>query len=276
MSPARHSKHDPAEAALKLLRYCRANDWAGYDPYDALNSKVFESLPFLNSRIPRLVLTQVLKRSPLNVRPLLQIPKTQNPKGLALFLSAMLKLSRLGLLEDEGLIGVIAQKLADLRSPNTDYWCWGYSFPWQTRTKIVPRWSPNVVCTIFVAGALLDLYERTRDSRYLSMGRSAAEFILQLLWTGGEGIVSLSYPLPSTRTPIHNANLLGAALLCRVARLSGENKFLDPAFRLARYSAGKQRGDGSWPYGEGSTQQWMDNFHTGYNLCALRSIDDGA
>jgi hypothetical protein len=31
-----------AEAAvLKLLAYCRANDWAGYDPYDALNSRLF-------------------------------------------------------------------------------------------------------------------------------------------------------------------------------------------------------------------------------------------
>ncbi len=32
---------------LKLLAYCRANDWAGYDPYDALNSRLFGALPFL-------------------------------------------------------------------------------------------------------------------------------------------------------------------------------------------------------------------------------------
>ena len=40
------------EATLQLLDYCRSNDWAGYDPYDALNSKLFEALPFLNSRTP--------------------------------------------------------------------------------------------------------------------------------------------------------------------------------------------------------------------------------
>ena len=28
--------------ALKLLGYCRANDWAGYDPYDVLNSGIFK------------------------------------------------------------------------------------------------------------------------------------------------------------------------------------------------------------------------------------------
>lgn len=83
-------------ATQKLLVYCRANEWAGYDPYDALNSRLFAAVPILDRRIPRLVLTQALKRLPVNVRPLLAIPKTQNPKALALFLSAFIKLSRWG------------------------------------------------------------------------------------------------------------------------------------------------------------------------------------
>lgn len=272
MSANQQSGGDPTATTLALLRYCRDNDWAGHDPYDALNSRLFETLPFLDSRIPRLVLTQALKRSPVSIRSLLRIPKTQNPKGLALFLSATLKLAKLGLLPEKECIETLAQKILSLRSPGTDQWCWGYSFPWQTRTLLVPRWSPNAVCTIFVATALLDLYEETRDARYLNIGVSAAEFILGLVWSDDQGTVALSYPLPTMRSPIHNANLLGAALLCRVARLSGEKRFLEPAFRLARYSAAKQHADGSWPYGEGATQQWVDNFHTGYNLCALRSI----
>ena len=89
------------DATLKLLAYCRENDWAGYDPYDALNSKIFKVLPFLNARLPRLALTQTLKRCPFNLRPLLLVPKTQNPKGLALLLTACLKLEKLGLLDDE-------------------------------------------------------------------------------------------------------------------------------------------------------------------------------
>src|SRR6185503_3508027 len=80
------------DVAVRLLAYCRANEWAGYDPYDALNSPVFGSLPFLNFRVPRIVFTQVMKRSPVNFRRLLRVPPTQNPKGLALFLAALLKL----------------------------------------------------------------------------------------------------------------------------------------------------------------------------------------
>jgi hypothetical protein len=260
-------------AIVKLLDYCRANDWAGYDPYDATNSRVFDALPFLNSRLPRLVLTQLLKRSPINVRPLLLIPKTQNPKAIALFLSALLKPSKTELAEQESLIRLMIDRLIALRSPGVSYWCWGYSFPWQTRTILVPVGAPNLVCTTFVADALLDAYEQRRESQCLSMAVSAAEYILnELYWTDESSIAGFEYPLPSVRNQVHNANFLAAALLCRVYKHTGEEKFLGPAMKVARYSAAKQQAGGSWYYGEAPSQRWIDNFHTGYNLCALRSI----
>ena len=275
MDESGNSAADLRAATLRLLAYCRANDWAGYDPYDALNSALFNRIPFLNSRIPRLVLTQALKRAPFNVRPLLAVPKTQNPKGLALFLSSFVKLSKLGLLaqSDSDPVKMMADKIAALRSPDTRYWTWGYSFPWQTRTIVVPRGTPNLVCTTFVAGALLDAYEACGEARYLEMAASAADYIVrELLWTEGDSVASLNYPLPTSRSLIHNANILGSALLCRVARLTGQDRYVEPALKVARYSAGRQAGDGSWVYGELPKQRWIDNFHTGYNLCGLRSI----
>jgi hypothetical protein len=83
--------NDIKEVSQKLLSYCQANDWAGYDPYDALNSRLFSVLPLLNSRFPRLVLTQALKRCPINIRRFLLVPKTQNPKAIALFMAALIK-----------------------------------------------------------------------------------------------------------------------------------------------------------------------------------------
>jgi hypothetical protein len=247
---------DPA--ILKLVAYCRANDWAGYDPYDALNSRLFKVLPFLNSRLPRLALTQALKQSPVNIRPLLQIPRTQNPKAIALFLSAFLKLSKMELVDCDDLILLMIDRLIALRSPDLSYWCWGYSFPWQTRTIVVPTGTPNLVC---------------RDPRCLSMAVSAGEYILnELYWSDGNSGCGFSYPLPALRSQTHNANFLAAALLSRLYKHSGKEKFLAPAMRVARYSAAKQNADGSWYYGEARSQRWIDNFHTGYNLCALQSI----
>ena len=262
------------EAALrKLLGYCQAEDWSGYEPYDAPDSKLFSALPFLNSRLPRLVLTQALKRSPINIRRLLRIRKSQNPKSLALFLSSFVKLSSMGVPNQEGLEKLMIERLIALRSQGVPYWCWGYSFSWQGRSVLVPIGAPNLVCTTFAANALLDVYELRQDSRCLSMAKSAAEYLLnELFWTDGDSVASFSYPLPSLRIRVHNANFLAAALMCRVYKHTGEEKFLAPAMKSTRYSASKQQADGSWFYGEGPKQQWIDNFHTGYDLCALQDI----
>src|SRR5215471_15969126 len=80
------------QALRSLLRYCQDNDWAGYDPYDALNSTVLRVIPFFQNKFCRIAFTQAMKRSPLNLRPLLGIRKEQNPKALALFATALLKL----------------------------------------------------------------------------------------------------------------------------------------------------------------------------------------
>ncbi len=269
--------NDNLEAAtLQLLSHCRNEDWAGYEPYDALNSRVLANTPFLNFKLPRLALTQILKRSPINVRQLLGIPKTQNPKAIGLFLSTLLKLSKLGVVEAEADIELLMERLVALRSESSSYWCWGYNFPWQTRRVLVPIWAPNLVCTFYVASALLDRYEQQPDSQTLNMALSSADYILNELYWSDDKSTGFGYPLPSSHGQVHNANFLAAALLCRVYKITGEKKFLTPALSVARYAADYQHPDGSWYYGEAPSQRWIDNFHTGYNLLSLRSIGQDA
>lgn len=266
------NKPDLEPVVRRLLAYCQQREWAGHDPYDALNSRLFEALPFLNSRLPRLVLTQFMKRSPVNLRSLALVPKTQNAKAMALFLSSLLRLPDTIAENRDDLIRYMIERLASLRSPGTDYSCWGYSFPWQGRSILVPAGAPNLVCTTFVAEALLDAHEQRHDEKCVSMAVSAAEYILnELYWSDGTK-AGFSYPMPGLRGETHNANLLASALFCRVYKLTRQEKFVGPALGVARQAAGKQRPDGSWYYGEAASQQWIDNFHTGYNLGALRSI----
>lgn len=263
-----------SETTLALLAYCRANDWAGYDPYDALNSRVFRALPFLDFKTARLVLTQLIKRFPINLRPLLAIPKSHNPKGIALFLAAWLKLDRIGLVADDQTTDALTGRLLELRSPGWDASCWGYNFDWQTRSVLVPRGFPNIICTTFAANALLDAWERSQDSKAFEAALSAAEFIRKILfWRDGGSVACFCYT-SLERSIVHNANLLGAAFLCRVARISGRTELFEPAFAAARYSVSRQQVDGAWDYGEAPTQHWIDNFHTGFNLSALRRICD--
>jgi hypothetical protein len=276
--PASHVSHDQApdrvrEAVILLHDYCARRDWAGWDPYDALNSRVFQALRPLHSRLPRLVLTQALKRLPINLRPLAGVPPRQNPKGIALFLASAVRLQSRGLAPREE-AAQLAERLISLRSKHSPRACWGYHFAWQTRTYLVPEGHPNIVCTSFAGEALLDAYVATGDSRLLEVAIDAGRFLLTDLHRGGGGDeLCLSYtPLKPSR--VFNASLLGGALLARLDSAEPNPEFREAAAAIARYAIRRQSPDGSWIYGEDPNQGWIDSFHTGYNLLALQSIGE--
>ncbi|MDD5173245.1 MAG: hypothetical protein PHV48_00210 [Candidatus Omnitrophica bacterium] len=263
----------------KLLDYCRKNNWAGYDPYDGLNSRIFQALRFLHFKYPRLAVIQLMKRSPVNFRRPLLVPKSQNPKGIALFLISFIKLYRLGLLKDDEPIRTLSERLVELSSPGYGHAGWGYNFDWQALTGFVPRGTPNIICTTFAGHALLDIYEYNADTYFLEMAVRAAKFIQDRFYREINSSESFFNYMPvdyklKQIIPIHNASLLGAALLSRVARKTGNKVMLSYALKAARFSAKRQHDVGSWDYGEWDvlSQRWIDNFHTGLNLHALYSI----
>jgi hypothetical protein len=162
-----------------------------------------------------------------------------------------------------------------LRSDRYSYHCWGYGFDWQTRTDLVPGKVPNIICTTFVANALLDLHAERSDPQLLQMATSAAHFIRDVLLTRGtDGELWFSYT-PVAPSQVHNANLLGAALLARIGFLQSDGELIRTALEATRFTVRRQYPDGAWDYGERDqpSQRWKDNFHTGFNLCALRAIE---
>jgi len=78
------------------------------------------ALPGLNVAPPRA--HQALKRSPINIRRLALVPKTQNPKAIALILSALLKLPSTVVYDREDLIPYMIDRLVTLRSSGVPYW----------------------------------------------------------------------------------------------------------------------------------------------------------
>ena len=74
----------------QLWKYCRAQGYAGYDPFDGLNSRLFQATPLKHSRSARLAWIQFHKRSPINFRSLTGVPRERNAKAIALFALAAL------------------------------------------------------------------------------------------------------------------------------------------------------------------------------------------
>ena len=80
----------------------------------------------------------------------------------------------------------------------------------------------------------------------------------------------ISY-LAHVQSSIHNSNMLGAAMLARTAKHTGNREYLEVARSAMEYSCSRQLADGAWWYGEDPKYHWIDNFHTGYNLDSLKS-----
>jgi hypothetical protein len=276
------------ERALgRLLRYCRSEGWAGYDPYDGLNSPLIKALT-LNSKTLRTVATQLNKRSPVNFRPLLGIRKGFNPKGVALAARALIMLSgrqrrdplagvqlspaenAAGALETD--ITYLLSKLDELRSGAYGEACWGYNFDWQSRAFFAPRGTPNVVATVTAAHAFLDWHDATEDERAFEMACGSCRFVLDRINRASDGDVFCFSYTPLDHSRVHNVNLLAAELLARMFAKDGREEYRDAAVNALRYTVARQREDGSWLYGEDRSQEWIDSFHTGFVLVSLKNI----
>jgi len=267
--------HNSIEQAFAdLFQWCRRRDFAGYDPFDALNSQVFQSTPFQHSRTARLIWTQLCKRSPLNLRPLALVPPQRNSKGVAIFaLAALANYRRLRTVEAETETRELLDDLWQMRIQGYSGAAWGYNFAWQSRNFFAPQGTPMIVPTAFATRALIEAYETFADGSYLQMARSSCDFILSDLKRSNESEdeVCFSYsPLDSTQ--IFNASLLAGETSSSVGVLTGENELCGLAVRAARYVVRRQREDGSWTYGAEPGQQWVDNFHTAYVLLSLSRI----
>jgi len=267
---------DLANAHQSLWHWCRAREFSGYDPFDALNSRLFQTLPLKHSRTARLAWTQLSKRSPLNLRSLALVPAGRNPKGTALFaLAALADFRRLQTAEAEAAARALLEDVmhARLVSEKSGAACWGYNFDWQGRAFFAPQGTPTIVPTAFAARALVEAAQAFGDDIYLKLARSACDFILQDLnrrdETDDEACFSYS-PLDHTR--IFNANLLAAETLAAVGALTEESELIDWAKRATRYVVRWQRTDGSWAYGTDDYQSRADNFHTAFVLASLSRI----
>ncbi len=257
-----------------LFDWCRQRDFAGYDPFDALNSRLFQATPLKNSRASRLLFTQLAKRSPVNLRLPASVPLQKNAKGIALFaLAALTNHRRLRTTETETTARGLLADLLRLRIPGYSGAAWGYNFDWQSRNFFAPRGTPTIVPTAFAARALIEAFETFQDPEYLEAARSVCDFILGDLnrSVDSEDELCFSYS-PHDETQIFNASLLAAETLAAIAEHTDDRNFCEFALRAARFVARRQKDDGSWVYGAGAGQQWIDNFHTAYVLSSLFRI----
>jgi len=252
---------------LKL--YCESENFKGYDPYDGLNSKFFQLLPFFkNNSFCRLVWIQLFKKLPINLRSFVGIKKDYNPKGLGLFLLGYCNLYKITANEEyRKIIKELAEKIISLKSAGYSGACWGYNFDWQAKAFFQPHATPTVVASTFIGDALLEAYEILKDETILSEALSIKNFILHDLnkTYDSENDFAFSYS-PLDKTQVFNASLLGSRILSKIYSYTKEEHLIMAAKKSVNYCCKHQHINGSWVYSPLTHHQWIDSFHTGYNL----------
>jgi hypothetical protein len=263
-------------SALAAADFIKREELRGYDPYDGLESPLFGKRPLSQMRLARLAAQQMIRRLPLNARPLLGIGKGYNPVTVAFVLQGCVYLKELGLEDEVSLedLDYYICELSRLRSNGFSGNCWGYDFDWEGRYVHIPADVPNVVATGIVTNALYQAYVMNENDDSGTLCEGAAQFVMtELNRSRGPGGFCWSYS-PNDSTKVLNASMLAARLCAQAYAITGHDRFIDAAREAAGFVIANQLPTGAWPYAVGDKRAWSDNFHTGYVLDCLADCRD--
>jgi rhamnogalacturonyl hydrolase YesR len=260
------------ESLLKVERWVEEHDYKSYEPFDGLNS-VLRPLTFGNVFAERL-LQQLVRQSPINLRPLLGVRPDESTKGRGYM--AWGYVLRLKVTANQTYAAKAAKCLEWLienRAPGHSDYSWGNHFDFSSRVGRIPKLEPIIPWSSLIGQAFLDAYEIFGRKEYLEIAISICDWILKVPRRRTESGTCLGYNVLGEST-VHGASMLGAALLARTARVTGDRSDLQVAREAMEYSCTRQNPDGSWFYAEEANSKWIDNFHTGYNLDSLKCYID--
>lgn len=235
------NQHDLMDIRDRVLARIARDHYAGADPFDGLESPLFQASGLGRFRFARLCWLQAVKRGPRLMRALAMIPPSVNPKTLGLLQGAA--------------SGVKLRDFRDqlLTRQNPDGG-WGYPFEWQARAFHAKRRQSNAIVTSFVVDALAaDGIGREHPALI-----RATDFIENRLWRDGY----FAY-FDHDSAEIHNASLWAAFALHCVRPGHSKSEL------AVRRVIAAQRADGSWAYGTRHHHGFIDGFHTGYVLDLL-------
>ncbi|MCG2777800.1 MAG: hypothetical protein L6406_19200 [Desulfobacterales bacterium] len=253
----------------KVEKWVEDHDYKSYEPFDGLSS-FLRPLTFGNLFLDRLLL-QLIRQSPINLRPILGVKPLESTKGrgyMAWGYLIMLKLTGNQQYKDKAVNCL--EWLIRNKSSKYKHYSWSNHFDFAGRGGMYTKHEPIIVWNCLIGQAFLDAYEILGEDRYLEVAKGVCEWIMAVPKERTDSGTCLSY-LGYIQSSIHNSNMLGASMLARTAKITGNNEYFKVAKEAMQYSCSRQLPNGAWYYAEEENHHWIDNFHTGYNLDSLKS-----
>lgn len=131
----------------RLSGWLERNEYRGYDTFDGLSAKLVRPFTF-ESKLPRTILQQGVRRFPLNIRPLLGIAKSHSSKGMGFLARGFIRLhDATGEAAWNDKAEFALRWLSDNQSKGYSGSAWGNHFDYQSRSFYLPKGVPTVVWT---------------------------------------------------------------------------------------------------------------------------------
>jgi hypothetical protein len=102
---------------------------------------------------------------------------------------------------------------------------WGYNFDWQSRNFFAPKGTPTVVPTAFAARAFVEAAREFHDGEYLSIARSACDFIVNDFRASSFRLIKSALVIRRKGHANLQASLMGAEVLASVGGLMAKTIF---------------------------------------------------
>lgn len=258
--------------SLKL--YIEKEDYKGYDPYDLHNSLF--SIQW-TPHVFQFLLSQINKRSPINIRPLLGIKKNYHTKAIALLLSSYCNLYSIS--KDESLLLNIKTHyswIVDNINPNFSSNCWGFDYDYTNRNSFTKKGTPTIVHHSYVLKSLYKYYLLTQDKSARKIIVESLDFILKDLpkIEYAKGICFGYYPKSKGCT--YNASLHAAESLAIINIFLNDTEIEKSIINSTKYVISRQKKSGLWYYshnGKEIHEKMQVDFHQGFILESLYEIN---
>ena len=269
---------DDIQASMQQLEeWISSNGWAGYDPYDIQCAYFLYKYTKRNKIIKYLhaIFFKLFNRVPKFSRKCLRVKPQINAKGMGLFTSAYCSLYKT--FNDKYYLEkakITADWLMKNTNPNYTDACWGYPFDWQN-IIFNPKGTPSGVVSSAVGDGFWELYQITKDQKYIDVCESICHFFVNSLnRTENENGIIFSYT-PLDKFQVHNANLFVAEFLIRIGKELNKDEWIKLGLSAINFTLKEQNTDGSIYYWNEKQAKELgislrtDHYHSGFEMRML-------
>ena len=263
------------DSLILLDEWIINHEYEGWDPFDALNSRFLKDLrnPYI-----RMVLIQMNKYSVINLRPLLLIDTTKDPKGIFLIIQAYSLLY--DVTKNEEYKDKIHKLLPILKSNSlrdtykSDCWASHYfQHVGIDKSELVPN-SPDIIGTCHAIITLVKSYLLLKENALKEMAISATHFLFESFLERSTECYFFKYTIPERHKIVLNASAQALEAISQILTIYKNEAFIEDSRKVVDMLINEQRSDGSWIYSKYSNgkERIQLDFHQGYIIDGLLAI----